>query len=199
MGRLPAVLLLVLLLAGLVTTTGCQHHVKLRASGPSAPLKQRLAEYRQLKPLTQVRSPYLYLFSAVERHFLLLADGRRVYHAEDLLPVVRPDSPTARYIARVQRLRKIQFWVGLASMAATITGTVLAIVGFTGDDTPMGVTGCVVGGVGMMGGFNLAKLFDAQARDTALSAFTSYDRALRQYMGLCPVGEGDAAKVGDCP
>ncbi len=47
----------------------------------------------------------------------------------------------------------------------------------------------------MYGGFNLSKLFDAMAKDTALSAFTSYERSLQAFMGLCSV---DGA-LGDCP
>jgi hypothetical protein len=182
-------------LLAVVSAAGCKAHVKLRASGPSAPLKQRLAEYEEIKPATQVRKPYLYVITAVERHFLLLASGRRVYHPEDLLQVVKPDSPTAGYIHRVQRLRRIQFWVGLASMAVTIAGATMAIVGFTGDNSDLGIAGAVSGGVGMYGGFNLSKLFDAMAKDTALSAFTSYERSLQAFMGLCVVD----GKPGDCP
>lgn len=182
-------------LLAVVSAAGCKAHVKLRASGPSTPLKQRLAEYDEIRPATQVRKPYLYVITAVERHFLLLASGRRVYHPEDLLQVVKPDSPTAGYVRRVQRLRRIQFWVGLASMAVTIAGATMAIVGFTGDNSDLGIAGAVSGGVGMYGGFNLSKLFDAMAKDTALSAFTSYERSLQAFMGLCVVD----GKPGDCP
>jgi hypothetical protein len=182
-------------LLAVVSAAGCNAHVKLRASGPSTPLKQRLAEYDEIRPATQVRKPYLYVITAVERHFLLLASGRRVYHPEDLLQVVKPDSPTAGYVRRVQRLRRIQFWVGLASMAVTIAGATMAIVGFTGDNSDLGIAGAVSGGVGMYGGFNLSKLFDAMAKDTALSAFTSYERSLQAFMGLCVVD----GKPGDCP
>lgn len=182
-------------LVAMIGAAGCSAHVALRASKPNAPLKQRLAEYEEIKPATQVSKPYLYVMTAVERHFLLLADGRRVYHPEDLLTVVPPDSTTTRYVQRVQRLRRIQRWVGLASMAVTIAGATMAIVGFTGDNSDLGIAGAVSGGVGMYGGFNLSKLFDAMAKDTALSAFTSYERSLQAFMGLC-VTKGE---LGDCP
>jgi len=172
-------------LAAAVASGGCQSHIQLRAAaGPAAPLAQRLLDYRALKPMTPVRQPYLYVMTAVQRHFLLLADGRRVHDPQDLLAVVRPDSPTARYAGKVRRLRRIQFWVGLVGLTLTAVGATLAGVGFSRDNQPLGITGSVVGGVGLLGGYQLGGLFDALAKDTTLSAFTSYDRALRAFLRL---------------
>ena len=88
MPRPPAGLLLAILI--LLPLSGCQGHLQFSAPPRTAPLKERLARYKCIKPAVKVGTGYYYLLQAVDRNFLVLANGQRVHHPEDLLPVDLP-------------------------------------------------------------------------------------------------------------
>ena len=63
-----------------------------------------------------------------------LGDGSRVYHAEDLLAVVPPDSPTAWAAERSRHARKVSYgWLG-SVIAGSLVGIGFVYAGFASDD-----------------------------------------------------------------
>jgi hypothetical protein len=180
-------------------------HVQLATPPPSANVVERAATYEQLRPLgtsTQtdvIMTPNMLLVTQSE--FLQLADGTRVYHPDDLEPVVADDSATGRAIrdyrdakASSRRWRNgtlIAMAAGVA--AATVGGIVLS------NDEESGVGGALFLSGGLVTIFSPLGLLgtivpEREARDARRTAFFTYDASLRQAMNLCV----DGMRVVDC-
>src|SRR5262245_10442890 len=78
-------------------------HVRLEAPRADAPSGERVAAYERLEPRvldqTMIYDEHHNLVQSTNDS-LLLGDGQRIYHAEDLEPVVAANSLTARAARR---------------------------------------------------------------------------------------------------
>ncbi|MCE9579805.1 MAG: hypothetical protein K8W52_42200, partial [Deltaproteobacteria bacterium] len=117
---------LVAALVAAIPATGC-FHTQLAAPPPGAALPERLAAYQQLRPAGEVQTVAIttnqYGTSVSTELDLVLAGGEDVRHADDLLPVVDPQSPTARSARESADARGKKWgWV--------LGGTAVSVLGF---------------------------------------------------------------------
>lgn len=166
----------------------CHAHVQLAAPpAANAPLSERAESYRRLRPLTLSVSR-----NHVDDH-ATLSNDQHVYFPEDLLPVVAADSPTANWA----RLSQVYRWESnatlVASIAALIGGAVLsaAMTPKYPDGAHISQDGKIatVAGLALILSACGAALWvviplGGQADDTAVMAFQTYDKSLRQRLEL---------------
>lgn len=106
---------------------GCHSHVQLSAPAATAPPHERLQAYQQLRP-TQVRSVTTVatsgggLFVSRQVTSLDLASKLRVYHPEDLLPVVPPQSATALAVKDSVTAKNAKLITLFSSLAVMVAG-----------------------------------------------------------------------------
>jgi hypothetical protein len=120
---------------------------------------------------------------------LYLANGTRVYHPEDLLPVVGLDSITARAIRNVHKhRRKALGYTGIsfASMAGLLAMATRVIIGESESyfSTPEKI-GLVVIGSGLVVGMFGASYHKRQAVKSWRDANENYNAGLAQRLGVC--------------
>jgi hypothetical protein len=174
-------------------------HRRLSAPEPTQTEAERLAAYERLfargdedARARETRTP----------DFLVLGDGTRVYHAEDLAPVVAPDSRTARAAARAarasERLESNRSSMDTFLLAAAIATAASLAVGAGGvalDNDAMAIGGLGGSGVGILamligpvvigrGNRELVSRVGAGRR----AAFSAYNQDLRKHLELCAVG-----------
>ncbi len=203
MFRLTVALLLTTL------TSGCfVQHVRLAAPAATAPLDERMAAYRGLQPvalsqtLVHQRNQYgAYVGSYVQTNHLQLRVGALVQTPEDLLPVVLPDSPTARFAQSYLRSRRGArwSWVTSALLSGIGLGITLSAVSAidTGSDAQFNrrlIMGGVVSGVGIVAMLP-AYIFGFRANRDRVAAFSAYPHDLPARLGLC---EDERDEVFDC-
>lgn len=124
--------------------------------------------------------------------YLILGDGTRVYHAEDLIPVVPADSATARHATQakehVDRARPWDIATGIA-FVATLVVVVSAPLFF--DNVSDQVTFALIGGTaGLATTIALGYKARSEGGDGGdrLSAFTTYNDDLRKRLDVCVDG-----------
>src|SRR4051812_41862125 len=94
--------------ASLVLFTAC-FHVDLDPVPPRASSADRIAAYNRLRPAEQ----HLNGVSLQQDSSIALADGNEIVHADDLLPVLDPSTPSARAAKQSRSAR--QTTTGLAA------------------------------------------------------------------------------------
>jgi hypothetical protein len=172
-----------------------------RAPVPGAPAAERVEAYASLAPLGRADSITTTAQGTVvaqSPEFLVLGDGRRVYRAEDLAPVVEPDSPTAQAGKRVGENRDSALtW---ANIGAVVGGALIAgsLAGFatppdpgdpTFEDHLIFTSGTLGTGVVVFLATGLVVAhYGQQVRDDQISAFATYDRDLRKRLDVCTEG-----------
>ncbi len=191
----------VLAVALLATLGACEPHQQLSAPPATAAEAERVAAYEKLQPLSMHRTDITYLQGGVavgherEVDYLQVADGRRVYYAEDILPVVPEGSPAAIAAKRSSSKRQLAdglYWGGIAALTAGaalfLTPLFLEEDEQTGEpafDPPLALSG------GLMlagGGLIIAsKLPSRSSHDEAQTAFETYEPALRKKLDLCVI------------
>ncbi len=199
-------LLCVGLASALVTTACGGPHVRLSAPDASAPPKERLKAYGKLRPLSMHETHVTTLQGGVpvgsyrQTDYLQLASGQRVYHAEDLLPVI-PEQSVSAAAAReaessLSTANTLQ-WVAVGLMVVGGMVMVASVTSAPTDDGP-NMTPVYVGGGIMMAGlpvFFWGSAERSSAQDEKATAFETYDSSLRDQMGLC----ADGKEVSPCP
>jgi hypothetical protein len=182
----------------LLLAVGCasQPHVHLTAPAAGASAEERLAAYESLHPRAEANT-LIVSNGTVQQStdFLVLGDGRRVYHADDLAPVVGEQSPTAEAGHRsAHALSHGKWWLRGGAIAAAV-GIAATVVGFaTADMQHIGRSAALVGGgiaftvvgstVAMIGAMSPLH----EANDERVSAFATYDQDLRKRLALCARG-----------
>jgi hypothetical protein len=168
----------------------CSGHLTLQAPAANAPEEERLRAYESLRPVDRSMSRESVLSDDPGRpartthktNFVVLGNGQRVEHAEDLLPLVPPDSDMAsdaRASVGYHRLGTGLIILGVVATAAT------AFLVFSKDEGerfgPLLYGGSAAGGLLLGSGFAAR----VQSGHRASRAFTSYDLALRRRLDLC--------------
>jgi len=124
-------------------------------------------------------------------------DGTKVVHEEDLLPVVAPESRTAKQIQKSQSSASKAKWLMAGGIAGVVGGFVLIVADLASNGIQRrGAPFYLGAGIGIGGlvtlPFSLVQFGEAnQARTRALK---HYDEGLRQHLDLCRDGE----EVGAC-
>jgi hypothetical protein len=174
----------------------CVDHAHLAPPPVDGSADARLAAYQALSPRGYGSFQNNH---ARDIGFLVLGDGTRVFHAEDLEPVVPAGSPTAvageRHRSAWERA-KHWFKISGVGFAAMIVVPSVALLTMRDSDARTEVAiggaaaGVIVGWVGFIGG--MKNTFDANGERA--SAFLTYDDALRAELSLCTAG----LEVYDC-
>ncbi len=188
----------VLLLAVVVTGSGCFGHVNLTAPPATAPLPARAKAYRALRPVSltaELISDQGGTYGPFAQQ-LHLADGQSISYPDDLLPVVAPKSACAGaaraylHTARVQHTLYLVgvplFLVGLATATAGALSSFHAAATGTGDGSlsPAVSLGGVLIGVGIVLSAVGSWILGPITRDQTRRAFEAYDKGLQARLGL---------------
>lgn len=200
--------------AGLVSLllAGCGSRPALEAPARDADAQTRIAAY------TQYRAYRQHYQITVERPFddentlprppkldLVLANGTLIEHPTQLLPLVEPNSATAKAADAYAHLEtEMQMFDGLrfGAMAAGVTvGAGWLLIKANQDDVPVDTVNPTVTVLALLVGSGMSMLFHALgniSREEALAvsvrAFSNYDADLRARLDLCEV----AGKVAPC-
>lgn len=191
-----------MLLCFAVVCAGCAHAVLRPSPKRTAPAARRLAAYQALRPAATateitvtVARPHV---AVTSNERLILADGTTVEHADDLLPVLDPDTPSAKAARRSGTARtRHRYWTA-GAIAVGLGGAILSVAGMQPYECVLPEDPCYdpnaeayyYGGLAMM---SVAVLAGAVAwlyyRDIETSnrsaAFATYDESLRDSLGLC--------------
>ena len=89
----------------ILSILGCQAHISLPAAPPrNAPFEERVKAYRELRPATVTSH---YLDSHYVQQSLTLGNGKIIYHAKDLLPIVGSNTQFTNYVEQAESLFKV--------------------------------------------------------------------------------------------
>lgn len=176
---------------------GCHAHVLLSAPPESAPIQQRQEAYARLRPLSLHQDgavdPWNGRWLATSN--IWLEGGMAVFYPEDLLPVVPPDSVTAKAARENRELRS--WYDGLLSAASASAAASLVLLASTDQvDSTRGRVGTWLGISAIAVGFGSFFLFDAFFKESRSRAFNAYDESLRQGLGFDSRGNGDTDAAG---
>lgn len=125
-----------------------------------------------------------------EVDYLQLADGRRVYYPEDLLPVVDENSASAQAATRSRSARSTSYTLKGVGYGGIVLGAGIMLVPLLQEREPgeqMSTTPILLGGAVMiLGGVIslVSGVYSRQASDEASTAFETYDGALRARLDL---------------
>ena len=173
-------------MAALCITACGPRHVILKAPSADAPAEERMKAYEELAPSSVRVTRFISKYGTSESvDSLRLADGRRVYYPEDLLPVVHPSSDAAGNILEIDdhaRKARYTFWGGFA---AIIAGSALMIVDLSNQKRGVPFYGGAALGLGGVIAIPVSSFFSAQASQARSSAFLNYDDGLRRRLDLC--------------
>jgi len=151
----------------LVALAGCSHHersVHITALRPTLTASQRLSAYAALRPVADHTT---------------LANGLEVRAPEDFLPVVAPDSVTARNVHASSGYRHLAQGMLFAAGAAVLAG--LAMHAPLEDRFYVAGVGGAAFGTAALALFGLSR----RAED---HAHASYEVGLRERLRLCARG-----------
>jgi hypothetical protein len=178
------------------TTIACaaRPHATLTPPSGAAPPAERLQAFERYRPAATSSTVLIQSGTAVEQttDFLVLADGTRVYHAEDLAGAVFPDSATARAAERSRERRghaRVWSGIGWATFGVGLAISMIAVQtadvddGFESVQTPF-LLGIGLTGVGT-GLWFAATPARRDAHDEKVSAFTTYEADLRTRLDVC--------------
>jgi hypothetical protein len=167
-------------------------HVRLEAPAAGAPAAERVAAYAELRRLDASETVVVDGRGDVVESsgdFLALGSGQVVTHAEDLLPVVPPESATAKAAARARHLDDAARPYQVAGLVVGVAGLALGGYSLANDDgaaLPLLGLGLVFAGTGIAAVPTIRA--DQQAEAERISAFEHYDADLRRRLDLCVSG-----------
>lgn len=184
-------------IAGLALISACSRpHVTLPTIPPDLTVEQRVQVFNDLhatgeKTVTTTNCNGMGGCSTNVDKTLYLANGTHVYHPEDLLPVVGPESATAlavRDVHEARRKARVYSWVSIASAVGFIG---LVVFSFRGDSpgfsTPTKLGLLATGGGVLVGGFG-AWWQTRQAVEHWGEANERYNEGLAQRLNVCTNG-----------
>jgi hypothetical protein len=170
--------------AFLIATAGCSPHVVLSAPPRNAPLADRQAAYRLLRPVSAAEISYSSSTSVDTE--LTLANGTTVYHAEDILPIVPADSASAAYVRRsLSKDSTGSVCVLVSTLSAVAFGLLLFGSSSYSEHSDLPKIGLAASGLSAAG-FGVAGYFFRQAAaGDAMRAYEHYDEGLQKQLSLC--------------
>ncbi|MGC4093363.1 MAG: hypothetical protein QM756_36815 [Polyangiaceae bacterium] len=190
-----------------LSAAGCHEHVGLNAPAAQAPFDERVDAYKGLRPLSLHETHITYLQGGVpvgasrQTDYLQIANGRRVYYPEDILPVVDSASPSALAAQESESARS----TGNTLMAVAGGGYVLGlgvmlypVLQTREPGEGINTTPLILGaGIAIASSivYLVGRSFHSSANDEAATAFETYDDGLRKRLRLCREGN----QVNDCP
>jgi hypothetical protein len=175
-------------------------HTNLAPVSPTMPPDQRGAAYMQLRPVQQEHTVTVTSsrngISVVENDELILGNGETITHADDLLPVVAPQSPAAAAATRSRDARHHKYTAWLLGTAAVVVGTVMMIDGldshsesdYRASSMNEAWAGVGVATIGALVGYGAAWYFQFEEHRERRAAFATYDDGLRAQLDLCVSG-----------
>lgn len=171
---------------------GCAKPIALEAPTASAPVADRLAAYEELKPLEIQSSTVMYYnpqsggVSTRTYTYLHLANGMVISDPALLLPVVFPDSETARW---AEEYRTSKNWTRVSTLASSVSGLGMTLLLVSTDLLEAADTTQVVlfGGLAttLLSSAITSIVFRAKTTKARLLSFEAYDQSLKDYLGLC--------------
>jgi|GEM_PF-3853576 len=202
--RAPVLVAPALVLAVTASACGGPPRASLQRPDARAVFSERAKAYERLRPAG--RHDVVALNNGVPvgggTNFLILGDGQRVYLAEDLEPVVEPDSATGRYVREAASHRSragVAAWIWAGSLVASAVLFAAGIEGGTDDQgrpAPSGSMLTAAGGATIVSlvasGFTWHHL--ARAHDARAAAFLTYEQSLRESLDICV----DGTQIFDC-
>ena len=184
-------------------------HAAFVVPSPAAPYEERLSAYEQLRPETQKKGLVFKTDIPKKRKRasdpLQLNDGTKVYHSEDLAPLVLPDSVTAKAIEQhllFEHQQKV--WassaIGLSALASggLSLGTFVFVRG--DDDRAQNIglgialSSIVIGAISLAVSVPASRSKQELAQKANEDAFVNYDPSLRVFLGICQKDE----RLVDC-
>jgi hypothetical protein len=186
-----------------------QPHTAFVVPSPTAPYDERLAAYQQLRPETQKKGLVFKTDVPKKRKRagdpLQLSDGTKVYHSEDLAPLVLPDSATAKAIEQHLLFEKQQkIWANSAAGLTALSSGGFSLGTFVfvrGDDDRsqniglgIALSSIVIGAISLAVSVPAARSKQELAQKANEEAFVNYDPSLRAFLGICQKDE----RLVDC-
>ncbi len=175
---------------------GCYAHVDLEAPSVTADSRERLEAWERLNALEMKETHITYVRNGIpigaarQTDYLQLAGGSRVYHPEDLRPVVAASSPTSAAIDGYESASAVatRVTIGGAVFAGIGVGVALTglALGFDNDASlPLAIGGAAAAAVGGLVAAFVSGPFRSEANDEKSTAFVTYNRALQDRLQLC--------------
>ncbi|HEY5947957.1 MAG TPA: hypothetical protein VIV40_20815 [Kofleriaceae bacterium] len=170
-----------------VVLVGCKPHVTLVPPPPDATPDQRVQAFNQLHAVSEKTTTTTSCgggggcSTTVEKE-LNLANGTRVYYPDDLLPVVHPESESAREVHAARRAVSRQRTWALAALGFAIGGVVI----FTQTDN--GKAAFLIGGGGILVSAFFAWRNYFESIDHISRANETYNAGLAQRLDVCVSG-----------
>jgi hypothetical protein len=186
----------------LVACSACvsRPHYRLEAPAPQASPREKLDAYEKYRPAAEASLVAVSSGTVVAKttDFLVLGNGRRVYHPEDLAPLVAEDSATAesgRLSAEALTRAKVWNWTGWGLFGGGLTLSFASLLDSGdpgGDDFGPNGTLLAVGSAACIGGLAAMGVasfkYAPVAHDERVSAFATYDKDLRARLDICVEG-----------
>lgn len=180
---------------------GCSEpHVQLQAPGRNAPLAERQRSYERLRPAGTSQRVIVTTtdgsVSSSTHTSVILSNGQTIHHAEDMLPVVAEDSPTAEAARRHAYHRKrasIGTTLGTIGLLVALGSVAIPIAQHVDDSPRSGGPdiwwpGVIGGGITFLVGSGVSYYNGSRARDAKIAAFATYDESLRARLAICVEG-----------
>lgn len=179
-------------------------HVQLESPGRGAPLVERQKSYERLRPAGTSQRVIVTTSdasgSSSTHTSIILSNGETVHHAEDVLPVVPADSPTAeaaRRHAYHRRWDSVGWTLSTMGVLVALGSIVIPVVNELDEPNPspdIWWPGVIGGVVGVVVGSGIAYYHGRRARDSKIAAFATYDESLRAHLDICVEG----TRLFDC-
>lgn len=178
----------------------CKPHVNLVPPPPNATPDQRVQAFEQLHATSEKTTWTTSCrggggCSTTVEKTLYLANGTRVYHEEDLLPVLPPNSESAREVRAAQRARSRQLAWGLGGAGVFVASFI--VFAKTDPESP----GLVLGvgfGAALVGAF-MAYKYHYEAADHVGRANETYNAGLAETLRVCTQGYAIVACESSTP
>src|SRR6185503_436013 len=184
-------------LLSLVLAACGEPHVVLQAARPDAPLPERQKSYQHLRPAATAQTVIVNQSDgsiSTGHSSVILANGQTVHHPEDMIPVVRDDSPTAeagRRHAHHDRWDSVGWTLSTAGVLVALGSIAIPVIDELDKANPspdIWWTGVIVGAAAVVIGSGISYYHASRARDAKVAAFATYDASLREYLHVCVVG-----------
>lgn len=172
---------------------GCGHpHVRLEPPPPNLTPDQRVHAFHALKAVGAERIITTQCgqggCTSSEHNVLLLANGQRIHHPEDLVPVIPANSSAAVAVERARAARSTGHRWGYIGFGSFTVGGLLALQGFDAEPNSVRDTAVPILLVGGIVAAGFAWYYIRESNTQTRTAYWHYSGALAQQLGICVVG-----------